>query len=83
MVRDNIRVRALERIAALSASSADRTDLERLSKACSTHPTGKARDYSNGHYSTQGPTLGRVPMVGPASVECERVLHDDDTKSNH
>ncbi len=59
----NIRGRALERIAALSASGTDRIDLERLSKACSTYPTGKGRDVSNGQYSTQSPTLGRVPIV--------------------
>ncbi|KAH7326609.1 hypothetical protein B0I35DRAFT_347383 [Stachybotrys elegans] len=58
-----IRARALEKIASLSASSSttsfDRSDLDKLCRAC--HVVGKARDYSNG--GSRPPTsLGRVPM---------------------
>ncbi|KAF4122500.1 phosphatidylinositol 4-kinase A [Geosmithia morbida] len=61
MARD-IRALALQKIASLSAagsSSADRSDLDRLCRAC--HAAGKARDYSYGVRS-QGGSLGKVPM---------------------
>ena len=62
MSRD-IRAKALEKIAALSASSNnnsfDRSDLDRLCRAC--HSAGRGREYaSNGN---QAGALGRVPMV--------------------
>ncbi|KAJ9157387.1 Phosphatidylinositol 4-kinase stt4 [Pleurostoma richardsiae] len=67
MSRD-IRQKALERIAALSASSSttsfDRSDLERLCKACPSHVKGK--EPANGYQARQqqtAPALGRVPMT--------------------
>ncbi|KAI6785997.1 Phosphatidylinositol 4-kinase-like protein [Emericellopsis cladophorae] len=60
MTRD-IRAQALLKIASLSAGSsspADRSDLDRLCRAC--HATGKARDYS--HSGKTATSLGKVPM---------------------
>ncbi|KAI1311435.1 phosphatidylinositol 3 [Xylaria venustula] len=62
MVRD-IRQRALEKIAALSASSSttsfDRSDLDRLCRATSLH--GRGKEGING--ATKSTSLGRVPMT--------------------
>lgn len=64
MARD-IRQRALEKIAALSATSLttsfDRSDLDRLCKAAPSH--GKTQDNVNGHRSSPLAGVGRVPMV--------------------
>jgi phosphatidylinositol 4-kinase A len=66
MSRD-IRQRALQKIAVLSATSAtastfDRSDLDRLCKATSSH--GRGYEGTNG--SAKGRSLARVPMVcGP------------------
>ncbi|KAI0486319.1 phosphatidylinositol 3 [Xylaria cf. heliscus] len=64
MVRD-IRQRALEKIAALSASSSiasfDRSDLDRLCKATSLH--GRAKDAVNGAGRSTASSLGQVPMT--------------------
>ncbi|KAI1277059.1 phosphatidylinositol 3 [Xylaria sp. FL0933] len=64
MVRD-IRQRALEKIAALSASSSitsfDRSDLDRLCRATSLH--GRGRDAVNGAAKGAAPSLGQVPMT--------------------
>ncbi|KAI1176871.1 phosphatidylinositol 3 [Nemania sp. FL0916] len=64
MVRD-IRRRALEKIAALSASSSttsfDRSDLDRLCRATSLHSRGK--DGVNGTSRGAAPSLGQVPMT--------------------
>ncbi|KAI0863222.1 phosphatidylinositol 3 [Xylaria cubensis] len=64
MVRD-IRQRALEKIAALSASSSiasfDRSDLDRLCKATSSH--GRAKDVVNGAVKGTVSSLGKVPMT--------------------
>lgn len=64
MVRD-IRQRALEKIAALSASSSntsfDRSDLDRLCKATSLH--GKGKEAVNGTAKSAASSLGQVPMV--------------------
>ncbi|KAF4446612.1 phosphatidylinositol 4-kinase [Fusarium austroafricanum] len=58
----DIRSRALQKIASLSASSSttsfDRSDLDRLCRAC--HAGAKTKDYVNGHQSKS--SLGRVPM---------------------
>jgi phosphatidylinositol 4-kinase A len=62
MVTD-IRAKALQRIASLSAAgatSSDRSDLDRLCRAC--HTGAKGREYANGGKSTV--SLGKVPMVG-------------------
>jgi len=59
MGRD-IRQRALQKLASLSAgsspSSFDRSDFDRLCKAC--HTGLRSRDYTNGH-----PAATRIPMV--------------------
>ncbi|KAI1810540.1 phosphatidylinositol 3 [Poronia punctata] len=64
MARD-IRQRALEKIAALSVSSPaesfDRTDLDRLCKAASSH--GRGDGAANGVGSSGSPALGQVPMT--------------------
>ncbi|KAJ8131360.1 hypothetical protein O1611_g2267 [Lasiodiplodia mahajangana] len=64
MVRD-IRQRALEKIAALSATSSitsfDRSDLDRLCRATSIHCRGK--DVVNGSAKSAAPSLGQVPMT--------------------
>ncbi|KAI0483053.1 hypothetical protein GGR56DRAFT_622734 [Xylariaceae sp. FL0804] len=61
----NIRQQALQKIAALSASSSitsfDRSDLDRLCKATSGH--GKAKDGLNGSVRNQYSSLARVPMT--------------------
>ncbi|KAI1873164.1 uncharacterized protein JN550_003417 [Neoarthrinium moseri] len=63
MARD-IRQRALQKIAALSATSSitafDRSDLDRLCKATA-HGNGKSRDGANG--SARGYSLAKVPMT--------------------
>ncbi|KFA64117.1 hypothetical protein S40285_00875 [Stachybotrys chlorohalonatus IBT 40285] len=60
----SIRARALEKIASLSAASSttafDRSDLDRLCKAC--HAGGKGKDYSNGGASKAVGLVARVPM---------------------
>ncbi|KHN95370.1 phosphatidylinositol 3-kinase 3 [Metarhizium album ARSEF 1941] len=63
MTRD-IRAKAFERIAALSAASSatsfDKSDLDRLCRACH---SARGREYSHGGYSTkQAGSLGRIPM---------------------
>ncbi|KAI0203958.1 phosphatidylinositol 3 [Astrocystis sublimbata] len=64
MGRDT-RQRALEKIAALSASSSlssfDRSDLDRLCRAASLQ--GRSRDQVNGPPQSPAPSLGRVPMT--------------------
>ncbi|ROT36978.1 phosphatidylinositol 3 [Sodiomyces alkalinus F11] len=64
MSRD-IRQRALQKIAALSAASSttsfDRSDLDRLARAC--HTTSRLSPVTNGHCSKQSSSLGRVPMT--------------------
>lgn len=64
MARD-IRQRALEKIASLSASSSitsfDRSDLDRLCRATSLHNKGK--EAVNGTTKSAAPSLGQVPMV--------------------
>jgi phosphatidylinositol 4-kinase A len=66
MARD-IRRRALEQIATLSATgssvSFDKSDLDRLCKAVPNH--GKLRDTSNGYDQSQKHGVGRHPMVRP------------------
>jgi phosphatidylinositol 4-kinase A len=60
-----IRQKALQKIAVLSAAnpstSFDRSDLDRLCKAC--HNVGKGKEIANGYISKQSSSLGRVPMV--------------------
>ncbi|KAF5125838.1 Phosphatidylinositol 4-kinase STT4 [Metarhizium anisopliae] len=63
MTRD-IRAKALERIAALSAASSttsfDKSDLDKLCRACH---SARGREYNHGGYSTkQAGSLGRIPM---------------------
>jgi phosphatidylinositol 4-kinase len=63
MARD-IRQRALQKIAALSASSSspfDRSDLDRLCKGVPSHV--KPREATNGDGSSHSGGIGRVPMV--------------------
>lgn len=66
MARD-IRSKALERIAALSASKPtglfEKSDLDRLCRACTSHGKGKS---ANGSASVKSQSLGRVPMVREA-----------------
>jgi phosphatidylinositol 4-kinase len=60
-----IRAKALEKIASLSAASSspiERSDLDRLCRAC--HSGARGKDYANGVKSTG--SLGKVPMVGHA-----------------
>ncbi|KAI8624667.1 phosphatidylinositol 3 [Xylariaceae sp. FL1651] len=61
----NIRQQALEKIAALSASSSttsfDRSDLDRLCKATSFH--GKGKEAVNGAARGRASSLGQVPMT--------------------
>lgn len=73
MARD-IRQRALQRIAVLSAASSsvpfDRSDLSRLCKAAPGH--GHARSHSSGvnghaHGTRSKPEVGRIPMVSQAN----------------
>lgn len=64
MTRD-IRAKALQRIAALSAESSttsfDKSDLDKLCRACH---SARGREYNHGGYSTkQAGSLGRIPMV--------------------
>ncbi|KAG5999507.1 hypothetical protein E4U54_001817 [Claviceps lovelessii] len=59
-----IRAKALERIAALSAASSttsfDKSDLDKLCRACH---SARGREHSHGGYSTkQAGLLGRIPM---------------------
>lgn len=64
MARD-IRQRALEKIASLSASSSltsfDRSDLDRLCRATSLH--GRGKEAVNGATKGAAPSLGQVPMT--------------------
>lgn len=64
MSRD-IRAKALQKIASLSAAgstSFDRSDLDKLCRAC--HAGGNSREYANGGYNGKSVgSLGRVPMV--------------------
>ncbi|KAI1369409.1 phosphatidylinositol 3 [Xylaria arbuscula] len=64
MVRD-VRQRALEKIAALSASNSitsfDRSDLDRLCRATSLH--SRAKEAVNGAGKSTPPSLGQVPMT--------------------
>lgn len=58
----DIRAKALQKIASLSAagsSSSDRSDLDKLCRAC--HTGAKGREYANGGKSAV--SLGKVPMV--------------------
>lgn len=62
----DIRAKALQKIASLSAASSttsfDRSDLDKLCRAC--HAGGRGREYAHGGYSAkQAGSLGRVPMV--------------------
>lgn len=72
----NIRQRALEKIAAISAASSttsfDKSDLERLCKAAPSH--GKIRENGNGHGPGSSAGVGRVPMVRGKGVMlmCDR-----------
>ncbi|KJZ76543.1 hypothetical protein HIM_03879 [Hirsutella minnesotensis 3608] len=64
MIR-NVRAKALEKIASLSAagstSTLDRSDLDRLCRAC--HSAGRARDAAHGGPGPkQAGSLGRIPM---------------------
>lgn len=63
MARD-IRSRALEKIAALSAAKPsvlfEKSDLDRLCRACSSH---SRKTTANGSASVKSQSLGRVPMV--------------------
>ncbi|KAJ4173624.1 phosphatidylinositol-4- kinase [Fusarium falciforme] len=58
----DIRSKALQKIASLSATSSttsfDRSDLDRLCRAC--HAGSKSKDYVNGYQNKS--SLGRVPM---------------------
>ena len=65
MSRD-IRAKALQKIASLSATSSvvsfDRSDLDRLCRAC--HAGAKGREYANGAQNSKSMgSLGRIPMV--------------------
>lgn len=68
MARD-IRSKALERIAALSASKStglfEKSDLDRLCRACTSHAKGKGA--VNGAASVKSQSLGRVPMVSEST----------------
>ncbi|CAG9939163.1 unnamed protein product [Clonostachys rosea f. rosea IK726] len=58
----DIRARALQKIASLSAtapSPLDRSDLDRLCRAC--HTGAKSREYTNGAGSTT--SVGKIPMT--------------------
>lgn len=74
MARD-IRSKALDRIAALSASNSttlfEKSDLDRLCRACASHGHGhghaKGKSISNGAASVKSQSLGRVPMVSHAA----------------
>jgi phosphatidylinositol 4-kinase len=61
----NIRQRALEKIAALSAPSSttsfDQSDLDRLCKATSVY--GRGKEAVNGAARSTASSLGQVPMV--------------------
>jgi len=63
----NIRGKALEKIAALSASSSspsfDKSDLDRLCKACPS--PGNYKEITLNGYGLKHSKLGRVPMVRP------------------
>lgn len=72
MARD-IRSKALERIAALSASKPtapfEKSDLDRLCRACPSHQHHtRARSGTNGSEHRKPSSLGRVPMVSEHSV---------------
>ncbi|KAF3762302.1 hypothetical protein M406DRAFT_264654 [Cryphonectria parasitica EP155] len=66
MARD-IRSKALEKIAALSASKStalfEKSDLDRLCRACASHAHVKSKSISNGSASVKSQSLGRVPMT--------------------
>lgn len=62
----DIRARALEKIASLSAigpaTSFEKSDLERLSRACNSG--GKAAEYAQANHNSKPiGSIGRVPMV--------------------
>jgi phosphatidylinositol 4-kinase A len=60
----DIRAKALQKIAALSAASSssfDRSDLDRLCRAC--HSGGRAKEFANGGPAKSLNSLGKVPMV--------------------
>ena len=87
MTRD-IRARALQKIAALSASSSnasfDRSDLDRLCRAC--HAGTKNREYTNGGANAKHVgSLGRVPMVntsqGPSIAIANSLSQFENSKS--
>ena len=82
LARD-IRQRALQKIALLSASSPstsfDRSDLDRLCKGC--QPVGRGKEGSNGYASRQLPSVGRVPMVG-AHTAGGRIFNTDPPAQN-
>lgn len=67
MMGRDIRSKALERIAALSASQPtalfEKSDLDRLCRACSSHAKGIGKTGANGSASVKSQSLGRVPMV--------------------
>jgi phosphatidylinositol 4-kinase len=70
MTRD-IRAKALEKIASLSAASTntsfDRSDLDKLCRAC--HSGGRSREYNHGSYSSKSVgSLGRIPMVSSSTM---------------
>jgi hypothetical protein len=75
MARD-IRQQALQKIAALSATSSvtafDRSDLDRLCKATTSY--GKGKETTNG--STKGHSLARVPMVYIYTLHLHRFLNN-------
>lgn len=67
----NIRAKALDKIASLAASSTntsfDKSDLDRLCRACNV--SGRGREYNHGAYnSKQTGSLGRIPMVLPLNI---------------
>ncbi|CAM1507129.1 Fc.00g067700.m01.CDS01 [Cosmosporella sp. VM-42] len=62
---NNLRSKALQKIASLSTNSSttsfDRSDLDRLCRAC--HTGSKGKEYTNGGYHSKSlSSLGRVPM---------------------
>ncbi|KPM45434.1 Phosphatidylinositol 4-kinase stt4 [Neonectria ditissima] len=63
MARD-IRAKALQKIASLSATTSttsfDRSDLDKLCRAC--HAGTKGKEFTNGYNSKPMSSLGRVPM---------------------
>jgi phosphatidylinositol 4-kinase A len=80
MARD-IRAKALQKIAALSATSSsspvDKSDIDRLCKACPGH--GNFREITINGYGLKHSKIGRVPMVCQGPCECRVLLHADPT----